>query len=121
MNIFSQHLFELPCSPRGCRTLTENGSKNNVWVQPFGIWNEQSKRGQLRGVNSDSAGIVAGYDRCFPHCYVGAGGIPIRISDGRVLLERGVSTKFMGGYTAAISMTTSPPISPQWQEGIFMM
>ncbi|NGX50690.1 MAG: hypothetical protein K1060chlam2_00539 [Chlamydiae bacterium] len=70
-SIFSQHLFELPCSPRGCRTFKEEGRRENVWVQPFGIWNEQDKRGQLRGVNSESAGVVLGYDQCHRHFYVG--------------------------------------------------
>ena len=42
-------------------------------MQPFGVWHEQDKLGQLRGVNSESAGVVIGYDRCFPHFYVGGG------------------------------------------------
>ncbi|NGX50448.1 MAG: hypothetical protein K1060chlam2_00294, partial [Chlamydiae bacterium] len=73
ISIFSQHLFELSCSPRGCRTLKEKGRKNSVWVQPFGVWHEQHKRGQLRGVNSESAGVIIGYDRCLRHFYVGGG------------------------------------------------
>ena len=73
LDIFSQHLFELSCSPRGCRTLKEDGRKNSVWIKPFGVWSDQKKLGQLRGVNADSAGVVAGYDRCFSHFYVGGG------------------------------------------------
>ncbi len=73
MSIFAQHLFELPCSPRGCRNLKEKGRKNDAWVQPFGVWHDQSQRGELRGVNSESAGVVLGYDRCFPHFFVGGG------------------------------------------------
>ena len=42
MDIFSQHLFELSCSPRGCRSLKENGRKNSVWIKPFGVWNDQN-------------------------------------------------------------------------------
>jgi len=73
MSIFAQHLFELPCSPRGCRALKDKGRKNNLWMQPFGIWNRQDKLGQLRGMDAESAGVVLGYDRCFPHFYVGGG------------------------------------------------
>ena len=73
MYLLSQHFFELSCSPRGCRFLRESSRKNNFWAQPFGIWNDQKAIGQLRGVNSDSAGIVMGYDHCLDHFYVGAG------------------------------------------------
>ena len=54
---------------QGC---SRDGSKHhNVWVQPFGSWNSQSQKGQLRGANYDTAGILAGYDYLFDNFYVG--------------------------------------------------
>ena len=73
-SIFSQHLFELSCSPRACRTHKVSDRKGNFWVQPFGIWNNQSSLGQLRGHTSNSAGVTTGYDHCFSHAYLGLGG-----------------------------------------------
>lgn len=69
ISILSRHLMELPCSIRDCC-----GSKRgNIWASTFGAWNSQDKRGELRGVNSESAGLLVGYDWCFPHFYVGGG------------------------------------------------
>ncbi|NGX50880.1 MAG: hypothetical protein K1060chlam2_00731 [Chlamydiae bacterium] len=73
ISIFSGHLFELSCSPRGCCSKNKSDPKNNLWVHPFGLWNRQHKLGQLRGVTSDSGGIVAGFDRCFRRLHVGGG------------------------------------------------
>ncbi|NGX51585.1 MAG: hypothetical protein K1060chlam2_01457, partial [Chlamydiae bacterium] len=71
LSIFAQHLFKLPCSPSKC--CTPKDRKNNVWMQTFGVWREQDKLGQLRGANSESSGVVVGYDRCSPHYYMGTG------------------------------------------------
>ena len=54
---------------QGC---SRDGSKHhNVWVQPFGSWNSQSQKGQLRGAHYDTAGVLAGYDYLFDNFYVG--------------------------------------------------
>jgi outer membrane autotransporter protein len=56
---------------RGCGR--DETKHHNLWLQPFGTWNTQSQKGELRGANYESAGIMAGYDYLFENFYVGAG------------------------------------------------
>ena len=56
---------------RGCGR--DESKHHNVWLQPFGTWNTQGKKGEQRGVNYESAGIMTGYDYLFENFYVGAG------------------------------------------------
>ncbi|WP_420421489.1 autotransporter domain-containing protein [Simkania sp.] len=56
---------------RGCAR--DLKTPHSVWVQPFGSWNSQSRKGQLRGFNYDTAGLMAGYDYTFSHFDVGGG------------------------------------------------
>ena len=46
---------------------------HHVYLQPFGTWNSQSQKGELRGANYESAGFLTGYDYLFDNFYVGAG------------------------------------------------
>jgi len=98
MEVFSGHFFGAPASPaetisqleptltaatgdqpfysdtpvrRGCGRDINN--HHNVWLQPFGTWNTQSQKGELRGTNYESVGIMTGYDYLFENFYVGAG------------------------------------------------
>ena len=64
-SLLSEHLRTLSCSRCHCSSKNPDSSKNNLWAQPYGIWDRQDKIGQLRGFKSDSAGIVVGYDRCW--------------------------------------------------------
>lgn len=72
-SIFSEHLSELSCSPRGCRSGQPEGRRNDAWVHPFSHWTHQNKLSQLRGFHSTTVGVAAGYDRCFTNFYLGAG------------------------------------------------
>ena len=74
MSIFADHLYELPCSSRVCSNQKENCRKNSVWIQPFGAWNSQGKRGQLRGFHDELAGVAVGYDHRFDQFILGGGG-----------------------------------------------
>ncbi|WP_420421522.1 autotransporter domain-containing protein [Simkania sp.] len=57
---------------RGCgRDVSRH---HHVYFQPFGTWNSQSQKGELRGANYESAGFLTGYDYLFDHFYVGTGG-----------------------------------------------
>ena len=57
---------------RGCE---RDGCKpHHVYFQPFGTWNSQSQKGELRGFNYENAGFLTGYDYFFHNFYVGAGG-----------------------------------------------
>ena len=56
---------------RGCGR--DESKHHNVWLQPFGTWNTQSRKGELRGANYESVGIMTGYDYLFKNFYVGAG------------------------------------------------
>ncbi|MCP5505007.1 MAG: autotransporter domain-containing protein [Chlamydiales bacterium] len=56
---------------RGCgRNLTRS---HHFYFQPFGTWNSQSQKGELRGANYESAGILTGYDYLFENFYLGVG------------------------------------------------
>ncbi len=46
---------------------------HHVYFQPFGTWNNQSQKGELRGANYENAGFLTGYDYLFDDFYVGAG------------------------------------------------
>ena len=73
LETFSRHRLELSCSPRGCGPNEDGEKRNNLWIHPFGIWNDQPHLGELRGMTAQSTGVVMGYDRCFNHFYVGIG------------------------------------------------
>ncbi len=56
---------------RGCeRNLN---TPHHFYFQPFGTWNSQSQKGELRGANYENAGFLTGYDYLFKNFYVGAG------------------------------------------------
>ena len=62
-----------PSTPiqRGCeRNLCK---PHHVYFQPFGTWNSQSQKGELRGANYENAGFLTGYDYLFDNFYVGGG------------------------------------------------
>ena len=84
LNVFSQRLSALACSQRGCSTLSccedlknpqeDNLKANNLYIEPFFIWNNQNKIGQLIGMEATSEGVMIGYDRCLKsHFLVGCG------------------------------------------------
>lgn len=52
-----------PMTPvrRGCGR--DENKKNAIWFQPFGTWNTQDQKGELRGANYETAGFLVGYDR----------------------------------------------------------
>ena len=54
---------------RGCKR--DENKKNDVWVQPFGTWNSQDQKGELRGANYETAGFLVGYDRLMNDFSVG--------------------------------------------------
>jgi len=56
---------------RGCGR--DVSKPHHVYFQPFGIWNSQSQKGELRGANYENAGFLTGYDYLFDDFYVGAG------------------------------------------------
>lgn len=56
---------------RGCKR--DLSKPHHVYLQPFGTWNSQSQKGELRGFQYESAGFLTGYDYLFDHFYVGAG------------------------------------------------
>lgn len=57
---------------RGCES--NRTSTPTLWIQPFGSWNSQSQKGELRGVDYKSVGFVVGGDCTFDNWYIGAGG-----------------------------------------------
>ncbi len=56
---------------RGCKR--DLSKPHHVYLQPFGTWNSQSQKGELRGFQYESAGVLTGYDYLFNNFYVGAG------------------------------------------------
>ena len=62
-----------PSTPvrRGCGR--DGSTHHNLWLQPFGTWNTQGRKGELRGANYESVGVMTGYDYLFKNFYVGAG------------------------------------------------
>ena len=56
---------------KGCARNTQ--SPHSVWLQPFASWNTQSQKGELRGFNYETAGVMAGYDYTFNSFSAGAG------------------------------------------------
>lgn len=46
---------------------------HHVYFQPFGTWNSQSQKGELRGANYENAGFLTGYDYLFDNFYIGGG------------------------------------------------
>lgn len=60
-----------PSTPvrRGCTR--DRSRPHHVYFQPFGTWNSQSQKGELRGLNYENAGFLTGYDYLFENFYVG--------------------------------------------------
>ena len=56
---------------RGCGR--DVSKPHHVYFQPFGTWNSQSQKGELRGANYENAGFLTGYDYLFDDFYIGAG------------------------------------------------
>lgn len=56
---------------RGCSR--DLNSPHSVWIQPFGSWNTQSQKGELRGFNYETAGVMAGYDYTLGDFDIGTG------------------------------------------------
>lgn len=57
---------------RGCNR--NQYSPHHVYFQPFGTWNRQNPKGELRGFNYENAGFLTGYDYFFDQFYVGLSG-----------------------------------------------
>lgn len=56
---------------RGCSR--DENKNHDVWVQPFGTWNSQDQKGELRGADYETAGLLVGYDHLISDFYVGGG------------------------------------------------
>lgn len=63
-----------PSTPlrRGCER--DYCKHHSVYFQPFGTWNAQGHKGELRGFNYENAGFLTGYDYFFYNFYLGLGG-----------------------------------------------
>ncbi|MCB1109596.1 MAG: autotransporter domain-containing protein, partial [Chlamydiia bacterium] len=62
-----------PSTPlhRGCER--DYCKHHSFHFQPFGTWNSQSQKGELRGFNYENAGFLTGYDYFYHNFFVGVG------------------------------------------------
>lgn len=68
ISAFSKSFFDMSCC-------LKSKCCNKIWVQPFGLYNEQDQIDQLRGFTAKSRGAVAGIERWFcGSYYAGVGG-----------------------------------------------
>ena len=67
ISIATNRLSRYNCPPTGvCKE-----SKNHIWLQPYGYWNEYGSLNQIRGFDSDEIGFVLGYDRRIQDFFIG--------------------------------------------------
>ena len=70
-DLIASKLSPLACSPRDCFSFYGPSMKNGLWIEPFGLFTEQRRLGQLPGFHSETAGVLVGYDRCWQDFYFG--------------------------------------------------
>ncbi len=77
-SILARQMIQLPCSQRACfceKHCSSSEIKNTLWVSPFGNFADIGQYQQLRGFDTESGGIVLGYDRCLPNNFLAGTGI----------------------------------------------